>query len=217
MKNKIYVCVFIFLLTACDDKPKQATTVPEAQVESKLEIAPDVTPKSDEQIIPEVVDVNLISSTYPAEIIKFIDVRQEGCPKNRKHKVEDLVKSVNLVGDEKPEFILEPDSIHCEEYASVSGNGGREITVFATLKDGLTKQVFKNAMFDYKLKSSGFKQELWLEVGGGYCGQDMSQISRAEAIICQRLVEWDEKAQEFKLGKMVLAPDSNESAGQTTS
>lgn len=217
MKNKIYLCAFIFLLTACDDKPKEMVSVTEAQIENKIETAPDVVVKSDEQIIPETIDPEKISSSYPTEIIKFIDVRQSECPKSRQQEIDDVVKRIDLIGDEKPEYVLEPDSIHCEDSVAMRGNGGREMTIFATLKDGSTKQVFNNAMFDYHLKSSGIKQELWLDVGGGFCGQDMTQISRSEAISCQRLVEWDEKAQEFKLGKMVLAPDENKIASQTAS
>ncbi|NHB58186.1 hypothetical protein G9F32_09160 [Acinetobacter sp. 194] len=46
------------------------------------------------------------------------------------------------------------------------------------------------------------KQELWLTVGGAFCGQDMTQVSRAEAITCKRLVVWDAKLRELRLDQM---------------
>ncbi len=43
-----------------------------------------------------------------------------------------------------------------------------------------------------------------IEVGGGYCGQNMDEISRAEAIMCKRNLEWDDASKQLKMGKIQL-------------
>lgn len=210
MKNKCYLWVLMILLTACQDKPQETRSDADVQAEDQVEIDSHIKSQNAELNIPETVTKSNSVNTYPSELIQFINVRQGGCPKNHQQKIEDLVQMVDLIGDDRPEYILEPDSIHCEKIASMRGNGGREIAVFATLKDGSTQQVFDHAMFDFEIKATNSKPELWLDVGGGYCGQDMSQISRSEAIVCKRLVMWDEKAQQLKLGKMVVADQVGE-------
>ena len=204
MNKNICVFALFFLLTACYEN-NEKTVTPEVETGVTVEEQQKIIQQHVQPTIPETVETQVIDrQIYPKEVTQYIQLRQNECPKNRQQKAEDLVKSVNLFGDEKPEYILEPDSIHCEDYASVNGNGGSQIAVFATLKDGTTKLVFDHPMFSYEVKQDAQKQELWLDVGGGFCGQDMSQISRSEAISCKRLVEWDEKAQALKLGKMVL-------------
>ncbi|KAF5296292.1 hypothetical protein FQR65_LT19830 [Abscondita terminalis] len=83
-------------------------------------------------------------------------------------------------------IIYEPDSIYCIEDGVFRGHGGDQLVIYQSKDEHQPKAIVQ------------------IEVGGGYCGQNMDEISRAEAIMCQRNLEWDDASKQLKMGKIQL-------------
>jgi hypothetical protein len=72
-------------------------------------------------------------------------------------------------------------------------------------KDGKSiQEIFNSTVFSYQVLEHQPKAIVQIEVGGGYCGQNMDEISRAEAIMCKRNLEWDDASKQLKMGKIQL-------------
>lgn len=118
--------------------------------------------------------------------------------------MKDVVTVVDLIGDDQPEYIYEPDSIRCIEDGVFIGHGGEQLVIYQSKDHKTIQEIFNSAVFSYQIINNQAKAIVQVEVGGGYCGQNMAEISRAEAINCKRNLEWDESLKQLKMGKMYV-------------
>lgn len=142
--------------------------------------------------------------SYPDELIQQVKDAQKHCKKAVVVDMKDVVTIVDLIGDDQPEYIYEPDSIRCIEDGVFRGHGGDQLVIYQSKDHKTIQEIFNSAVFSYRIINNQAKAIVQVDVGGGYCGQNMAEISRAEAINCKRNLEWDESIKQLKMGKMYL-------------
>jgi len=199
----------ILFLTACqkhkqsqEDIKTQQQSIDSQAVASQVESEPEV------EIPPTVSEpkknANTSTITYPEALIKQVTEAEQRCQTPEKQDLNSIIKIVDLMGDEQPEYIYEPDSIYCIEDGVFRGHGGDQLVIYQS-KDGKSiQEIFNSTVFSYQVLEHQPKAIVQIEVGGGYCGQNMDEISRAEAIMCQRNLEWDDASKQLKMGKIQL-------------
>lgn len=141
---------------------------------------------------------------YPDELIQQVKDAQKHCKQAVAVDMKDVVTVVDLIGDDQPEYIYEPDSIRCVEDGVLRGHGGDQLVIYQSKDHKTIQEIFNSAVFSYQIINNQAKAIVQVEVGGGYCGQNMAEISRAEAINCKRNLEWDESLKQLKMGKMYV-------------
>ena len=141
---------------------------------------------------------------YPDELIQQIKDAQKHCKQAVAVDMKDVVTVVDLIGDDQPEYIYEPDLIRCVEDGVFRGHGGDQLVIYQSKDHKTIQEIFNSAVFSYQIINNQAKAIVQVEVGGGYCGQNMAEISRAEAINCKRNLEWDESLKQLKMGKMYV-------------
>lgn len=213
MKNLILPLIFISLV-ACQptvDKSNDPTRLDEKSDSNTVNTKNDdeviISPDAKEALIPKKVEQQDFSSGLPESVLTFIQSYRKEC--GQKDQIADykfLVKQADLNADQKTEYILEPADFMCEDPNLMYGRGGTEIFIFGQAEQGEVKQLFSHVMFAYELtaKTEAKSQQLWLDLGGSFCGQDMDQISTAEAIACKRLVGFNTKTKAFELTEMKI-------------
>lgn len=203
----------VCLLMACQDVKKvENDTSQHAQdnVAQALTASTVVTPPASEASQSLVRESKIASKPaphpdIPQAVQDYVTQLQENCKPDNKVPMKDAVQLIHLWDDQHPEYLIKNDDLICYEYISDRGNSsGSDLTIFATMPNGETKQILNHVMTDYRIESVQPTPKIYLSVGGGYCGQNMDEISRSEAISCERLLEWDEASQHFVLGKMLL-------------
>lgn len=209
----------LVFLSACSQQNSQNA----AQVEStkkvaiaadndKVESAKVDTGKASSEIEVEIpttiteakIERKSKTLSYPDELIQQIKDAQKHCKKAVVVDMKDVVTIVDLIGDDQPEFIYEPDSIRCIEDGVFRGHGGDQLVIYQSKDHKTIQEIFNSAVFSYRIINNQAKAIVQVDVGGGYCGQNMAEISRAEAINCKRNLEWDESIKQLKMGKMYL-------------
>lgn len=214
---KVILPLILMGLVACQpvgETNKDATKIEEKQkliVEnSKTTKTEVIVPDVQEVLIPEKVESKVLDSTLPKPLIDFIQSYRKDCgQKDDIAEYESWVTQVDILADQKNEFILEPAQFICDDPHMMYGRGGTEIYVFGQNTQGHVnnvKQIFSHVMFGYELTatSGNQPQQLWLNLGGGFCGQDMEKISTSEAITCKRLVELNPKNNTIELTDIKL-------------
>ena len=210
---------FLCVLIACQDVKKTQTAASaheqeqkQVHTESVASAAISEHPASAAKVIeiePKIQSKAEGKAEIPQVIQDYVAQLQRDCKPKEKMPLKNAVHLIDVWGDERPESLIEADDLICYEYVSDRGHGGRDLALFATLESGETKQVLSHVMFDYRIEKTQPKAKIYLGVGGGFCGQNMDEISRSEAISCERLLEWDVKSQQFILGKMLLDSPSS--------
>lgn len=146
--------------------------------------------------------------TYPEALVKQVAEAQQHCQTPGTVEMGSVIKTVDLIGDEQPEYIYEPDSIVCAEDGVFRGHGGDQLVIYQSQDGKSIQEIFNSSVFAYQVLDHQPKAIVQIEVGGGYCGQNMDEISRAEAIICKRNLEWDDASKQLKMGKIQLIDKS---------
>lgn len=203
-------------LSACQDIKKEqnhAIDHTQDEIQQKIELSTVTAPASAiaQESIETTTMMKATEQTIPQVVQDYVAELQSNCKAKDKIELKDAVQLTDVWGDVNPEYLIEAGDLRCYEYASDRGNSSaRDLALFATLENGQTKQIFDHVMFDYRIEPTQSKAKIYLGVGGGFCGQNMDEISRSEAIYCERLLEWDEKSQQFILGKIsVPTPTSS--------
>lgn len=141
---------------------------------------------------------------YPEALIKQVKEAEESCQTPAKVEMSSVIKAVDLIGDEQPEYIYEPDAMTCAEDGVFRGHGGDQLVIYQSQDGKSIQEIFNSSVFAYQVLDHQPKAIVQIEVGGGYCGQNMDEISRAEAIMCKRNLEWDDASKQLKMGKIQL-------------
>ena len=110
---------------------------------------------------------------------------------------KDAVKSVDLNGDGKPDFVFLNGWIHCPGFASLYGDREKALTVYAGDGAGGVISAFTDMVFDAKLEGTGAATKLWLTTSGGGCGKPPAE-SFATENFCERALVWNTKAKKFE-------------------
>ena len=123
---------------------------------------------------------------------------REGCDSSEYAKV------VHFRNNELTDYVIYPADIMCASVTAMYGNGGVEVKIYSTLKNGKTKETFGQRLTDSKIVENNHQQELHLLLGGHYCEQNMEKMTTSEVTSCWRIVEWNDQKQEFELGGNVF-------------
>lgn len=113
---------------------------------------------------------------YPAEIRKSFDAAIEACREADDGKTTfapDTVRSFDLTGDGRKDFIVSLENATCSTFESVfCGTGGCTHDIYVALPDGTYRNVFSNRVLAYRImrvKSKG-PNSIRFDLHGSYCG-----------------------------------------------
>jgi hypothetical protein len=106
------------------------------------------------------------------------------------------VKSADLSGDGKPDFVLYVGWFACDGAWSVYGDREKGVTVYAGDGSGGAVAAFRDAVFQTKLEGTGAAAKLWLTVSGGGCGKPPAP-DFAHENFCERALVWNAKTRKF--------------------
>ena len=201
----LFLIASIVGLTACTQQKQNETEQSEHKTE-KATAKVDVEKASSEvevEIPASVVSTDSTAkSSYPTELIKLVKDAQVDCKKSLGVEAKDVTQVIDLIGDDRPEYIYQPDQIYCAEDSVFRGHGGDALVIYSSDDGKKITPIFDETVFAFQVLSQKPKAIVQIEVGGGYCGQDMSQISRAEAINCKRNLVWDATTKKLEMGEM---------------
>ena len=113
---------------------------------------------------------------YPSEIRKSFDAAIEECREADDGKVtfaSDTVRSVDLTGDGRPDFLVSLHNAKCSTLESFfCGTGGCPLDIYVALPDGSYRSVFSNQVRGYKILPAQGKgaRTIRFDMHGGYCG-----------------------------------------------
>jgi len=109
---------------------------------------------------------------------------------------KDAVKTAELNGDGKADYVLDVRSVQCEGAPSVYGDREMGVTVYAGDGAGGAVEAFNDVVFGSKLEGSGPAAKLWLTVSGGGCGKPPAP-DFAHENFCDRAPAWNAKTRKF--------------------
>jgi hypothetical protein len=107
------------------------------------------------------------------------------------------VKSADLNGDGKLDFVFLNGWIQCDGAASIYGDREKALTVYAGDGAGGAVKAFSDAVFDAKLEGTGAATKLWLGVSGTGCGKPPAPDFASESF-CDRALVWNAKTKKFE-------------------
>lgn len=110
---------------------------------------------------------------------------------------ENAVKSADLNGDGKPDFVFLNGWIHCPGWASLYGDREKAVTVYAGDGSGGAVSAFSGMVFDAKLEGTGAATKLWLTTSGAACGKPSAPDFASESF-CDRALVWNAKTRKFE-------------------
>lgn len=201
----LFILSSLVSLTACTQQKQHDADLPKPKIEASKADAEKAVSDA-EVIIPATVENMEISSSseFPEELIKMVQDAQSDCKKSLNIEAKDITQKVDLVGDDRVEYIVQPDQIYCADDSVFRGHGGDQLVIYASSDGKKINKLFDSAVFGFKVLETKPKATVQVEVGGGYCGQNMDEISRAEAISCKRNLVWDEASKQLKMGEIQL-------------
>jgi len=134
----------------------------------------------------------------PASVSADVKSNADLCPEaGGTPNTKDAVKSADLNGDGKPDFVFLNGWIHCDGAASVYGDREKVLKVYAGDGTGGAVAVFTGMAFDATLEGTGAATKLWLGVSGADCGKPPAE-SFATENFCDRAIVWNAKSREFE-------------------
>jgi hypothetical protein len=110
---------------------------------------------------------------------------------------QNAVKSADLNGDGKPDFVFLNGWIHCPGWASLYGDREKAVVVYAGDGAGGAVSAFTDMVFDAKLEGTGAATKLWLTTSGAACGKPPAPDFANESF-CDRALVWNAKARKFE-------------------
>jgi hypothetical protein len=137
------------------------------------------------------------AAELPAPVAKDLKaVAEMGTEAGGKPLIEKAVKTIDLNGDGKPDYVLDVGSVNCDGAASIYGDREKSVTVYvADGKDGAVV-AFSDSVYGVEVEGSGAAAKLWLTVSGAQCGKPPAPDFASENF-CTRALVWDAKAKRF--------------------
>ncbi|MDA5092465.1 hypothetical protein PGN04_32425, partial [Klebsiella quasipneumoniae subsp. quasipneumoniae] len=126
---------------------------------------------------------NTSTTTYPEALIKQVTEAEQRCQTPEKQDLNSIIKIVDLMGDEQPEYIYEPDSIYCIEDGVFRGHGGDQLVIYQSKDCRSIQETFNSTVFSDQVLEHRPKAIVQIEVGGGYCGQNVDEGRRGKAVM----------------------------------
>lgn len=134
----------------------------------------------------------------PASVAAALKSNTDLCSEvGGKPNAASAVKSVDLNGDGKPDFVLYVGWIDCDGAVSIYGDREKGVTVYAGDGAGGAVEAFSDVVFDTKLEGTGAAAKLWLTTSGGGCGKPPAP-DFAHENFCDRAVIWNAKTRKFE-------------------
>ncbi len=115
------------------------------------------------------------AANYPSELRKSFDTATEACHEADEGKVTfapNTVRTVDLTGDGREDFIVSLENAKCSTFASVfCGTGGCPLDIYVALPDGSYRGVFSNQVRGYKILPAKGKgpRTIKFDMHGGFC------------------------------------------------
>ena len=106
------------------------------------------------------------------------------------------VRSADLNGDGRADYVLDVGSIVCEGAASVYGDRAKRIVLYAGDGSGGAQRAFDDAVYGSVLEGTGAAAKLWMTVSGQRCGKPAA-ASFANEAFGERYVVWNAAARRF--------------------
>jgi hypothetical protein len=117
------------------------------------------------------------ANNYPPVIRRSFDAAVKECREADDGKVTfaaDTVRTVDLTGDGRQDFIVSLENTECSTFESVfCGTGGCSLDIYVALPDGNYRNVFSNVVRGYKILPGKGKgkgpRTIRFDMHGGYC------------------------------------------------
>ena len=114
---------------------------------------------------------------YPDELIQQVKDAQKHCKQAVAVDMKDVVTVVDLIGDDQPEYIYEPDSIRCVEDGVFRGHGGDQLVIYQSKDHKTIQEIFNSAVFSYQIINNQAKALVQVEVGGDIVGKTWQKLA----------------------------------------
>lgn len=114
---------------------------------------------------------------YPDELIQQVKDAQKHCKQAVPVDMKDVVTVVDLIGDDQPEYIYEPDSIRCFEDGVFRGHGGDQLVIYQSKDHKTIQEIFNSAVFSYQIINNQAKALVQVEVGGDIVGKTWQKLA----------------------------------------
>jgi hypothetical protein len=111
-------------------------------------------------------------------------------------RTADAVRTVDLNGDGKDEYVLDVGSVSCDGAASIYGDREKGVTVYVGDGKGSAVAAFSDSAYGAKIEGSGTTAKLWLTVSGAQCGKKPAADFASEAF-CDRALAWNATTNKF--------------------
>ena len=139
----------------------------------------------------------LAQAALPAAVAKDVKENADACrDAGGTPNTKDAVKSADLNGDGKPDFVFLNGWIHCAGFASFYGDREKAVIVYTGDGKGGAVAAFTGMVFDATLEGTGTATKLWLGVSGTACGKPPAE-SFATENFCDRAMVWNAKTRKF--------------------
>lgn len=133
----------------------------------------------------------------PAVVAKDLaDIAAQCSEVGGKPQTGDAVKSVDLNGDGKEDFVLDVGAISCDGAPSIYGDREKLVTVFVGDGAGGASTAFSDLVFYSKIEGTGTAARLWLGVSGQQCGKPPAK-DFANENFCDRAIVWNAGTKKF--------------------
>jgi hypothetical protein len=142
---------------------------------------------------PATVAQEQLPAAVAADLKGIADVCREA---GGKPITTSAVKSADLDGDGKADFVLDTGSVGCEGAESIYGDREKGVTVYVGDGAGGAVAAFSDMVFGVRIEGSGAAAKVWLTTSGAACGKPPAPEFASESF-CERSLLWDAKARKF--------------------
>lgn len=115
-----------------------------------------------------------------------------------------LVTSVDLNGDDVPDYIVDLGHYDCEGAVSaIGGQLGQPVTIFIGTKDHSAYEAFRGLSLGVTVEASGGSSRVYLVVQGAACGQALTADTPiSDWKSCSRQLDWNAATRSFSLAPL---------------
>lgn len=114
------------------------------------------------------------------------------------------VKTTDLDGDGRADFILDASSISCQGAAAAFGDRDKPVQVFLSDGAGGARLAYSDTAYSVKLEGQGPAARVWLLLAGEECGKEKARFFTEESY-CDRPLVWNENTKKVELAPLSAA------------